>query len=743
MKKFELGVSSGCGGGEGLRAWGVDDPSAMNGRGALKSALLRCPPAEIITPVDGLPAPLVSLLRAAGGNPPPPVATAPRLEGKDAARLLKRLQSEKALSGAVAQAAVNLLGFLDSALLLDRFLAVALEVDQRGQPFVAETNNSSTPQQREANADWSPPPLTFPLDPATALNLGVVPQPGEGESLLGLLTRCVTPGGRRLLRRWVLAPLVEASAIRRRQEAIIELGENSTLRETVLRTALSLGDLERSLNSAFKLAVPPPSRVVNFSDLSGRRLRDLSALLGKLESAASALTALRGCSSAGLRRLGAIDLATLRSAADSVRSRFALDPAGGPPRPRAADAAFDSAAAAAAAVEADALAELKELKRKLDAPEAALVPGKCRFELELPEAWVAKRGKPPGLEFSSRRAGFERFVGPSFLALEVRIEAAEDAKRAAMTTFATRVFAAFLESRRLWESVAESMAEFDALASLAVFSFDPLLGLTKPELIDEDPSVSLQRVSVSQEHENPSQTKPTLSHAGIFDAKNLRHPLLAALDPYFVGNNLFLGPEQPVLILTGPNMGGKSTLMRSVGLNVLLAQLGAFVFCDSLRLSPVDRIFTRIGASDKLEHGKSTFFVEMEETLTIINEATPRSLLLIDELGRGTATHDGFAIAASILKHILRTKPALTLFSTHYFLIQKKIEDHRVGFARMGYALENSPDGEQKMKFLYKIEQGLAEKSFAFNVAMIAGVPIEVVKRAEEISVEYRAVSDL
>jgi DNA mismatch repair protein MutS len=217
-----------------------------------------------------------------------------------------------------------------------------------------------------------------------------------------------------------------------------------------------------------------------------------------------------------------------------------------------------------------------------------------------------------------------------------------------------------------------------------------------------------------------------------------RHPVLEQLEitgsnDRFVPNDLYLNSSShSILLITGPNMGGKSTYLRQTALMVLMAQMGGFVPARSARLPVVDRIFTRIGASDNLARGRSTFMVEMTETAAILNTATPRSLILLDEIGRGTATYDGLAIAWAVIEYIHSTSRAKTLFATHYHELTEL--ERLPGVKNFHVSVKENAGG---IIFLRKVEPGAADRSYGIEVGKLAGLPPEVVVRAREVLHEH------
>jgi DNA mismatch repair protein MutS len=233
--------------------------------------------------------------------------------------------------------------------------------------------------------------------------------------------------------------------------------------------------------------------------------------------------------------------------------------------------------------------------------------------------------------------------------------------------------------------------------------------------------------------------RPAFDESGDIEIVGGRHPVieqqeLAGMGDRFVPNDVFLNSTtHNIVILTGPNMGGKSTYLRQAALTVILAQMGSFVPASTARLSVVDRVFTRIGASDNLARGRSTFMVEMTETAAILHTATPRSLILLDEVGRGTATYDGLAIAWAAIEYLHARTRAKTLFATHYFELTE-LAERLSGVKNYHVAVKEAGGG---IVFLRKVEAGPADRSYGIEVAKLAGLPHEVIERAREVLAEH------
>jgi DNA mismatch repair protein MutS len=207
-----------------------------------------------------------------------------------------------------------------------------------------------------------------------------------------------------------------------------------------------------------------------------------------------------------------------------------------------------------------------------------------------------------------------------------------------------------------------------------------------------------------------------------------RHPVVESMVDPFIANGCRLSPLRQLLLVTGPNMGGKSTYMRQVALIVLLAHTGCFVPAKSARIGPIDQIYTRIGAADDLAGGRSTFMVEMTESAAILHSATPQSLVLMDEIGRGTSTFDGLALAWAIGRHLLEKSKALTLFATHYFELTRLAVDYKTAANVHLDAVEH----KDTIVFLHALEEGPADRSYGLQVAALAGVPKPVIRQAKK-----------
>ncbi|MCC7259381.1 MAG: DNA mismatch repair protein MutS [Gammaproteobacteria bacterium] len=554
--------------------------------------------------------------------------------------------------------------------------------------YVKDTQRSALPHVESLTTEQRGDALL--MDAATRRNLEIETSlAGRDEcTLAGVMDRCATTMGSRLLRRWLNRPLRDQALLARRYQAIeaLQPGDGAELTAT-LRT---IGDLERIL-----------ARVA----LASARPRDLAQLRTALQLA----PAIR-------RSLAAFDSPLLDALAgqigEHVAMRSLLERAliENPPM------LIRDGGVIAAGYDAE-LDELRDIATHAD-----------RYLLDLEERERTRTGLPSlkvgynrvhgyYIEISRAQAaqapadylrrqtlkGAERYVTPELQAFEGKVLSARDRALAREKHLYTELLATLLGSLAPLRQLATALAEADVLVNLATRA--TALGLCRPELTAE-PVIAVR--------------------AG-------RHPVVEqVLDQPFIPNDLELGSDRRLLVITGPNMGGKSTFMRQTALIAILAHIGSFVPADAARLGPLDRIFTRIGAADDLAGGRSTFMVEMTETANILNNATAESLVLMDEVGRGTSTFDGLSLAWAAAHYIGERIGAFTLFATHYFeLTALATELPRCANVH----LDATSHGEQ-LVFLHKVKDGPANQSYGLQVAALAGVPGTVIARARSYLVE-------
>jgi DNA mismatch repair protein MutS len=534
---------------------------------------------------------------------------------------------------------------------------------------------------------------TMALDEMTRRNLELVEpiRPGEGRTLLDVLDQTITPMGGRLLRKWILRPLVEPTEIWLRQGAVSELFEAPSLRKTLRAAFRGVSDLERLAGKVGTGRVGP-------RDLSGMA-RSLSCLPEIHTLGEAATSDLLGTLFGEMDLLE--DLAELLEVGLSPDAPANLQD-GGVIR-EGFDPDLDELRAVRDGAR-DFIASLQTRERERTGI-GSLKVGFNRvfgYYLEVtkaklalvPEEYVRKQTLTNG----------ERYFTPELKEWEEKVFGAEDR----ILSLETELFgqlrdAVGRETGRIQESSAR-LAMVDVLGALAEVAVDR--DYTRPEI-----------------------------HTGYdLRIRAGRHPVVETMGPAeeFIPNDLGMDENGWIIILTGPNMAGKSTVLRQVGLIQLMAQMGSFVPASGARLPVCDRIFTRVGASDSLTRGQSTFMVEMNETAAIVHGATRSSLILLDEIGRGTSTYDGVSIAWAVTEHLHEWVGAKTIFATHYHELTQ-LGDLLPGVGNLNVAVREV--GED-IVFLRRLEVGGADRSYGIQVARLAGLPQEVIQRARELLAE-------
>jgi DNA mismatch repair protein MutS len=549
--------------------------------------------------------------------------------------------------------------------------------------YARETQRSALPHVRGLRVERREDSLVVDAVARRNLEVEVNLSGGRENTLLQVLDDTRTPMGARLLRRWLARPLRDRATLRARQQAIETLlGDRRW--EDLAPTLRAVGDLERAL-----------ARVA----LRSARPRDLV----QLRQALAVLPALRAALAApGDPRLDALAEAVQPFPALRARLERALVEA---PPPVVRDGGviadgYDAELDELRALDRDAGQALAEFETRERARSG--IPGLrvgynrvSGFYIELTRAQAANA--PADYVRRQTLKGVERYVTPELKAFEDRVLSARERALARERTLYAELLETAAADLAALQACAEAVAEADVLANLAGRA--DALNLARPELTEEP---------------------------GIRIASG-RHPVVErCIDEPFVPNDLALGPERRMLVVTGPNMGGKSTYMRQAALIVLLAHTGSFVPAERAVIGPVDRIFTRIGAADDLAGGRSTFMVEMTEVANILHNATRESLVLVDEVGRGTSTSDGLALAWACAEHLAREVGAYTLFATHFFELTALAEALE-GVANVH--LDAVEHGE-RIVFMHAVKEGPASQSYGLQVAGLAGVPAAVVARA-------------
>lgn len=502
-------------------------------------------------------------------------------------------------------------------------------------------------------------------------------------TLLGILDSTITPMGGRLLRRWLHRPLRDRSVLRHRQQAVATLIE-SRCGDTLRESFRALGDLERIL-----------SRIA----LRSARPRDLSTLRDGLNMLPDVRTLLAPLDSPCLAELAA-ELGEHDDHAHLLKSAIVPQPPvlarDGGIFAEGYDAELDELRTLS--TNADQFLIDLEAREKAATGIATLKVGYNRVHGYYIEISKGQSDKAP-THYTRRQTltGAERYITEELKQFEDKVLSARERSLARERLLYEQLLDALNERLQPLKRCAAALAELDVLACFAERAQS--LDWSQPQLVDE-PGIRIERG---------------------------RHPVVEAVrnDP-FEPNDLVLDESRRMLVITGPNMGGKSTYMRQNALIVLLAHIGSFVPAARAVIGPIDRILTRIGAGDDLARGQSTFMVEMSETSYILHHATSQSLVLMDEIGRGTSTYDGLALADACARHLAHHNRAYTLFATHYFELTRLAEP---GSGIANVHLDAVEHGDQ-LVFMHAVKDGPADRSFGLQVAALAGLPKAVVQQA-------------
>ena len=537
------------------------------------------------------------------------------------------------------------------------------------------------------------------LDAVTVRNLELV-EPlfsgtGPEVTLFRTLDVTLTPMGKRLLRSWLLRPSIDLPEIQARQNAVAEAVGSTIQREELRRKLEGVLDLERLL-----------SRVT----LETANARDLLALAASFGHLPEIKLGLGRLNAARIQQLNVLidPLADVRERIDrSIVPEPPLSLSDGGVIRNGVDAELDELRDLSRNSK-QYIAQIEERERQRSGINSLKIKFNSVFGYYLEVTKPNLHLVPTDFERKQTLVNAERFTTPELKQYESKVLEAEEK----IVEIERRLF---VELRTAIAGEAKRIRQ----TSLALAEADALLALA---------NIAAAR----------GYARPALDDSGVIELVEARHPVVEQQvmsgAERFVPNDLLLNPESDLIVLlTGPNMGGKSTYLRQTALIVIMAQMGSFVPARAARIGIVDRIFTRIGASDNLARGRSTFMVEMTETAAILNTATPRSLVLLDEMGRGTATYDGLALAWATLEYLHSTTRAKTLFATHYHELTvlgdelPLVKNYRV-------SIKETPGG---IVFLRKVEPGAADKSYGIEVAKLAGLPIDVIRRAREVLIQH------
>ena len=520
----------------------------------------------------------------------------------------------------------------------------------------------------------------------------IAPMNEDGASLLDVIDNTVTPMGGRMLRRWMVFPLKDAKPINERLDVVDYLFREPDFRECIDEQFHRIGDLERIISKVAVGRVSP---------------REVVQLKNALMAIQPVKTACLYAKSETLKRIGE-QLNLCESLRDRIEKEIQPDPPQLAAKGNVIAPGYDRQLDELRSIRDNGKQYLLEIQEK-EAEQTGITSLKIgfnnvfgyylevrnTFKDKVPEDWIRKQ----------TLAQAERYITPELKEYEEKILGADE-KILAM-------------EGQLFMELIQDMQEFI-----------PQIQINANLIAHLDCLLSFMKVSQQQRY-----VRPVVDGSEVLDIKQGRHPVIETQLPIgeqYVPNDVLLDTEhQQIMMITGPNMAGKSALLRQTALIVLLAQIGCFVPAERARIGMVDKIFTRVGASDNISLGESTFMVEMTEASNILNNVTPRSLVLFDELGRGTSTYDGISIAWAIVEY-LHEHPrvqARTLFATHYH----ELNEMEKSFPRIRNFNVSVKEVDGKIIFLRKLEPGGSEHSFGIHVAEIAGMPRSIVKRANVI----------
>jgi DNA mismatch repair protein MSH6 len=558
------------------------------------------------------------------------------------------------------------------------------------------------------NFQWYDPirkATSLVLDGQSLINLEIFANTFDGSTegtLFAMLNRCITPFGKRLLRQWVCHPLADAQKINARLDAVDALNADSTIMDAFSSSLSKLPDLERLISrvhanrckaqdflkvlEGFEQIEYTVSLLKQFGDGEGV----ISQLIASMPDLAGALSPWKSAFDRDLAKKEGILVPESGVEEDFDNSQQEIDEC---------------------KEKLDQL--LKQARKDLKTTGLSFRDiGKEIYQIEVPK----KVSVPKTWDQMSATAKVTRYYTPELRTLVKNLQEAEETHGQIVREVATRFLTRFDGEYKTWLAAVKIIAQLDCLISLA------------------KASASLGEPSCRPQFSEGKRT--------LVEFEDLRHPCMLNTVDDFIPNDIRLGGDNSnISLLTGANAAGKSTILRMTCVAVILAQIGCYLPCTSATLTPVDRIMSRLGANDNIFAAQSTFFVELSETQKILSEATPRSLVILDELGRGTSSYDGVAVAQAVLHDIATRVGCVGFFATHYRSLAKEFEFHpEVENKRMRIHVD---EASRSITFLYKLEQGVAEGSFGMHCAAMCGIPDKVIRNAEKAAREWEHTSRL
>ena len=545
------------------------------------------------------------------------------------------------------------------------------------------------------------------LDGQSLINLEIFANTFDGGSdgtLFAMLNRCITPFGKRMLKQWVCHPLADARRIKARLDAVDALMADPSVTDQFTASLSKLPDLERLLSRvhAGRIKAQDFVRVLDGFE----QIEYTMSLLGNFGAGEGVIGQLLSA----MPDLGPV-IKDWNDAFDRQQARDAniLVPAPG------VEADYDESQDAIDTCMKDLERLLKKAKQDIGSQAICFRDnGKEIYQLEVP---VKSSNKvPKNWDQMSATKQVKRYYSPELRKLVRNLQEAQETHGQIVKDVAGRFYTRFDEHYEKWLAAVKIVAQLDCLISLAKASSSLGVPSCRPTFVDDERT--------------------------IVDFEDLRHPCMINTVSDFIPNDISLGGETAnINLLTGANAAGKSTVLRMTCIAVILAQVGCYLPCQRATLTPVDRIMSRLGAFDNIFAAQSTFFVELSETQKILSEATNRSLVILDELGRGTSSYDGVAVAQAVLHDVASRIGCVGFFATHYHSLASEFAHHpEIRCARMAIDVD---DVNRRVTFLYKLEDGVAEGSFGMHCAAMCGIPSKVIERAEVAAKEWEHTSRL
>jgi DNA mismatch repair protein MSH6 len=519
-----------------------------------------------------------------------------------------------------------------------------------------------------------------------------------------MLNRCITPFGKRMLRQWVCHPLADSQKINARLDAVDYLLADTTVTDQFTTSLSKLPDLERLLSRihAGRIKAQDFVRVLDGFEQIEYTVGLLSGLPtgdGVIGQLLSSMPDLSG------------KLKSWKDAFDRVRAK---DQGVLVPEP-GVENDYDESQDRIDQCQKSLEKLLKDVRKELGSNSICYRDnGKEIYQLEVPVK--ATKNVPKNWDQMSATKAVKRYYNPELRKLVRKLQEAQETHGQIVKEVASRFYARFDEEYSAWLAAVKIIAQLDCLISLAKASASLGSPSCRPLFVDDERSV--------------------------VEFEELRHPCMLSSVTDFIPNDIRLGGEAANIdLLTGANAAGKSTVLRMTCVAVILAQVGCHLPCTSAKLTPVDRIMSRLGAFDNIFAAQSTFFVELSETKKILSEATSRSLVILDELGRGTSSYDGVAVAQAVLHDVATRIGCVGFFATHYHSLAAEYSHHpEIRCCRMAIDVDNAG---RRVTFLYKLEDGVAEGSFGMHCAAMCGIPNKVIERAEVAAKEWEHTSRL